>query len=204
MWELRPVVWEADRHTPTLLKGEQAMLTPPERTRYHQRIADLPLPPYPILLPAHSQPASSCWCSRINCQGATVVRQRESFPTDRRAAATVRGWLTTWMARHRLKARLPVDEVVLVVVELFTNAVRVNDPSQLIPITVTLDRQRLTIEVSDTNPTIPACDTSAAGVEDESGRGLAIVAALADEHGYTAHADRSGKTAWATFTKTRS
>ncbi|MFI6079605.1 ATP-binding protein [Streptomyces sp. NPDC051217] len=96
----------------------------------------------------------------------------------RRAAGVLRRW--------RLP-RATVDDAVLVVCELVTNALRHGRSPVHVALHrgLHLGRGALTISVSDHGhipyPTGPEQDLGHAG---ESGRGLSIVAALAQAHGY--------------------
>lgn len=100
---------------------------------------------------------------------------RVDLASDARAAGQarrkVRQVLTGW--------QLPslVDNVVLAVSELVTNAVRYGRP----PLFLVLRRDdtRVRLDVHDADPTEPTRQRPAAGPDAESGRGLDIVAALA-------------------------
>ncbi|MFW6722388.1 ATP-binding protein [Streptomyces sp. MAR4 CNY-716] len=90
------------------------------------------------------------------------------------------------------------DDVVLICSELATNAVQhAHTPGRLFMVRLTLRGRVCVIEVSDANRVPPR--RLAAGPEDECGRGLRLVAELADGMG---HHDREplGKTVWARVT----
>lgn len=90
------------------------------------------------------------------------------------------------------------DTVVLVVSELVTNAVRHarSAPGREIALRVTRTETHLVrVEVSDAGDTLPHLRT--AGPDDESHRGLVLVAALAVRHGVTPRPHGIGKTVWA-------
>ncbi|PIB04480.1 MULTISPECIES: ATP-binding protein [Streptomyces] len=125
---------------------------------------------------------------------------RSTFPAHPSRAAGVRAML----AEHLTHLRLPPehrDSAVLATDELFANAVQHGSPDDDGTITVTIEyaESELRVTVADCSPALPRLCT-ADGAE-ESGRGLAIVAALADDWG-TAPADpgSSGKKVWFTLT----
>jgi anti-sigma regulatory factor (Ser/Thr protein kinase) len=96
-----------------------------------------------------------------------------------------------------------------VVSELVTNAVTAAatppDPDPVSPqavrLTIRLLARRVRVEVFDTTPELPVPGTPTGN--DERGRGLHIVGALATEHG-TTPGGKGGKTIWASFARTPS
>ncbi|WP_327699452.1 ATP-binding protein [Streptomyces sp. NBC_00459] len=108
-----------------------------------------------------------------------------------RVRRTVAAHLTLWHLSHLL------DEVVLATSELFANAVRHAgaDPADSIALVLEHTEDELRVTLSDPSPLLPRPRTS--GTAAESGRGLAIVAALADDWG-TAPPDPGtpGKKVW--------
>ncbi|MCW2901018.1 MAG: serine/threonine protein phosphatase [Streptosporangiaceae bacterium] len=96
--------------------------------------------------------------------------------------------LISWALRHLM------EPAKLVVSELFTNALHATPGKD----TFLLFKQEITsisIGVWDSSPEMPvmgACD-----LQGESGRGLYIVAALADDHGAYRVGDPNGKIVWA-------
>lgn len=98
--------------------------------------------------------------------------------------------------------KLP-DEVTetaaLLLSELMTNAYRHAkvSPGREIWARCALEADRLRISVSDANDTLPA--PRHASLDDESGRGLGLVEALADEWGAEPRAGGIGKTIWFTL-----
>jgi anti-sigma regulatory factor (Ser/Thr protein kinase) len=104
-------------------------------------------------------------------------------------------------ARRFAASRLPSDasptrlaDVAMVVSELVTNAVRAG--AETIQLALTLDGRRVRIEVTDDVAGWPAMRD--AGEEDVTGRGLPLVAALAERWGVEPN-DPTGKHVWATL-----
>lgn len=89
-----------------------------------------------------------------------------------------------------------VDRVVLVVSELVTNGVRYGRP----PLRLVLRRgdQAVRVDVHDAVPQEPRLDRGSSGGEDESGRGLLIVSAVADTVGVE-QVPGDGKHVYASF-----
>ncbi|MDT7545652.1 MAG: hypothetical protein QOE99_1762 [Actinomycetota bacterium] len=114
--------------------------------------------------------------------------------SDPHAAAEARQATRDVLSRWRLTAL--IDTVVLAVSELVTNALRHGRP----PIGLTLRRrgQNLRVDVHDADPREPARDGATSLADAESGRGMEIVAALADEVGVEQVPD-DGKVVFASF-----
>ncbi|GGN78809.1 hypothetical protein GCM10011579_062350 [Streptomyces albiflavescens] len=115
---------------------------------------------------------------------------RTTVPAHPSRAAGVRAML----AEHLTHLRLPpecLDNAVLATDELFVNAVQHGSPDRGNMITVTIEytERELRVTVADSSPDLP-CLRTPDGAE-ESGRGLAIVAALANDWG-TAPPDPGG------------
>lgn len=108
-----------------------------------------------------------------------------------RARTLLREQATSW--------KLP-DEVtetaVLLLSELLTNAYRHAkvSPGREIRARFALDGDRVRVCVTDANDTLPVLRN--ASLDDESGRGLALVAALADDWGASCREGGIGKTVW--------
>ncbi len=85
------------------------------------------------------------------------------------------------LARWELSAVL--DDVVLATDELFANAVRhaSTDPADTIGVVLECSGQELRVTLADPSPVLPL--PRVVGSESESGRGLSIIAALADDWG---------------------
>ena len=92
--------------------------------------------------------------------------------------------------------QVPVDAYVaaLLTSELVTNAVR-NEADPTVMLDVTCSAARLRVDVHDTSRAMPA--PADAPADAETGRGLIIVGALADEWGFYATPD--GKTVYFTL-----
>lgn len=123
---------------------------------------------------------------------------RFTVPAEPSWAAGVR----RLVAEHLAGLPLPADQrdgAVLAVDELFANAVRhaSADPRDAVTVTVEWSPPTLRVTVADCSPVLPRphpVDATA-----ESGRGLAIVAALADDWGTAPpEPDRRGKRVWFT------
>jgi serine/threonine-protein kinase RsbW len=109
------------------------------------------------------------------------------------------------LARHRVVAQVVSwDEAIgseardgleLAVAELVTNAIRHTD-AVLVLVRVTLAGHLLRLEVFDGSPTIPTPKPETGG-DAENGRGLQLVALVADRCGH--EPTRRGKVAWAEF-----
>ncbi|WP_234354483.1 ATP-binding protein [Streptomyces sp. NRRL WC-3618] len=110
-----------------------------------------------------------------------------------------------WLSRCQLRKQLAVWEVsafediaVLLFSELFTNALRNSPRGREIQTRFMLYSDRLRIEVADTSEKMPQPRT--AGDDEESGRGLVLVEALADKWGVEPRSREGqyapGKTVW--------
>jgi anti-sigma regulatory factor (Ser/Thr protein kinase) len=110
-----------------------------------------------------------------------------SLPADARSVAAARRLLRTALNGHQPAA---VEDAILMISELVTNAVR--HTRDVLLVLVTIHDDTLRVDVSDDNPTVPV--TPDPEHDATSGRGLRIVQALADHWGITPTAD--GKTIW--------
>jgi anti-sigma regulatory factor (Ser/Thr protein kinase) len=114
----------------------------------------------------------------------TLPREEASA---RRARALVDRALSAWNLEQL------VENGTLIVSELATNSIQ-HSACRMLQVSVTLlADSRVRIAVSDTSPGLPAQRTAAA--DDENGRGMAVIAALADTIGTDASA--CGKRVWA-------
>ncbi|MGC4984401.1 ATP-binding protein [Streptomyces sp. DT193] len=113
-----------------------------------------------------------------------------------RARTLLREQATSWKVPEEV-----AETAVLLLSELMTNAYRHArvSPGREIRARCALDDNRLRVWVTDASDTLPAPrDTSP---DDESGRGLALVAALADNWGATPREGGVGKTVWFQLTR---
>ncbi|MET8980358.1 ATP-binding protein [Streptomyces sp. NPDC004539] len=121
----------------------------------------------------------------------TVARQ---YPRQRRSVARVRDDLRNQLVRWRVGGELAYDAELLVS-ELATNAVNARAlPGREILVEVSLSDTGLRIEVADPSEELPVARE--AGEWDEGGRGLVLVAALAEEWGVGPR-EGVGKVVWA-------
>ncbi|MDT5154741.1 MAG: hypothetical protein QOI01_6474 [Mycobacterium sp.] len=117
-----------------------------------------------------------------------------SFPWDTATPGRARSWAAEQISGALLNSALlsaGLDDVVLVVSELVTNALQAGCSSADLRIEV--DADTVTVAVTDDAPGEPVAVH--AGPEDVHGRGLFVVAALASDWGVR-KADR-GKEVWA-------
>ncbi|HKR50961.1 MAG TPA: ATP-binding protein [Pseudonocardiaceae bacterium] len=95
--------------------------------------------------------------------------------TPHKARTLVGGTCRRWRVARRV-----VDDVLLIVSELVTNAV-VHAPGERVTVAVLLTAGDVWVAVIDQGPRRPL-HAHAADADDEHGRGLVLVAALADRH----------------------
>ncbi len=86
-----------------------------------------------------------------------------------------------------------IDDAVLVVSELVTNAVKNSAINAAVKVWLWTDGQRLLIEVRDMGPGIPLLVDPTP--DEDGGRGLAVVNALSKDWG--CYPQRGGKVVWA-------
>ncbi|MFD4611067.1 ATP-binding protein [Streptomyces sp. NPDC058440] len=126
-------------------------------------------------------------------------RIRSTVPADPSWAAAVRRLVAGQLARLPLSADQR-DGAVLATDELFANAVKHarTDPDDTVTVTVEGSAHALRVTVADSSPVLPR--PRPADATAESGRGLAIVAALADDWGMSPpEPGRPGKRVWFTL-----
>ncbi len=132
-------------------------------------------PPAPDGSRTQDAPLTVCWDLPHN------------LPIVGKARAMVREILVAWELHHL------VDDAVLVAGELLANAIVHGEPVVRLSVRACTDELRLQVTDRGTGqPRLLALDAEAV-----HGRGLAIVRALAHDHGVTPLPDRPGKTVWA-------
>jgi anti-sigma regulatory factor (Ser/Thr protein kinase) len=94
-----------------------------------------------------------------------------------------------------LLPRTVAEDVLLVVSELVTNAVRHGGTGIELALTVFSDRVR--VAVSDSGAALPVVTPGQPALDRPTGRGLLIVAATARDWGVDRAGARQGKTVWA-------
>ncbi|WP_018568514.1 ATP-binding protein [Streptomyces sp. PsTaAH-124] len=137
--------------------------------------------------------------ARVADRAAGPPRLRSTVPADPSWASAVRRLVTQHLARLRLTAD-QCDSAVLATDELFANAVSHASSGPRDTVTLTIERtaRTLRVTVADRSPLLPR--RRAADAADESGRGLAIVAALADDWGLAPpEPGNRGKRVWFTL-----
>lgn len=117
------------------------------------------------------------------------------LPRTARSVGRARGFLAG-QAREWKVSDEATDTAVLLLSELMTHACRHArvPPGREVWVRCTLLEQALRVEVSDANGSLP--QMRHAGPDDESGRGLALVSALAHAWGAFPRACGIGKTVW--------
>ncbi|MEU6339733.1 MULTISPECIES: ATP-binding protein [unclassified Streptomyces] len=107
-------------------------------------------------------------------------------------------------ARRRVRARLRdwgvaegiCDDAVLVVSELFTNAVR-HSGGEKVACAVRVERGVVRVEVADQGIGLTAPQVKVADVGEECGRGLLLVGAVSRAWGVVTGPDGTGRVVWA-------
>ncbi|WP_037686215.1 ATP-binding protein [Streptomyces aureocirculatus] len=115
-----------------------------------------------------------------------------------RARTLLREQATSWELSSTV-----TETATLLLSELLTNAYRhaTVSPGREIWTRCVLKADRLHIAVTDANGTLPA--PRQASLEDESGRGLTLVATLSDDWGAEPRPEGVGKTVWFELTVTQ-
>ncbi|MCX4903046.1 ATP-binding protein [Streptomyces sp. NBC_00878] len=117
-------------------------------------------------------------------------------PAQASRASGVRRTVAEQLSYLRLPAER-LDNAVLATDELFANAVKYGSPDagDMVTVTVECTDHEVRVTVADRSPDLPRHRT--ADVAEESGRGLAIVAALVDDWGIAPPAPgETGKRVW--------
>ncbi|MGW1159056.1 ATP-binding protein [Streptomyces sp. NPDC002519] len=118
------------------------------------------------------------------------------LPRHARSVGRARTLLREQAASWKLPDEV-TDTAVLLLSELMTNAYRHAKvpPGREMRARCVLEADRLRVSVTDADGTLPTPPRQAAS-DDESGRGLALVAALAEEWGAEPRPGGIGKTVW--------
>jgi anti-sigma regulatory factor (Ser/Thr protein kinase) len=115
-----------------------------------------------------------------------------ALPRSPSAARAARAYVETalriWYAPEKL-----IDDVALLVSEIVTNAIRHATGPQLV-LSMSQERDLLHCRVVDSSAELPSPRASSA--EDQAGRGLQLVAAIASRWGTEPLVDGSGKAVW--------
>ncbi|MFD8392484.1 ATP-binding protein [Streptomyces sp. NPDC059680] len=147
-----------------------------------------------MLSTSHGKPGTLA-LAPTHAPGADLERRRKLFDRRRTTPGAARRFvaetLTQWGRTERL------DDVQLCVSELATNAILHGAPSGgLVLVRITLDDIQLRIEVHDSGEAPPLRQHVPATAE--TGRGLLLVSALADDWGVEERGG-PGKCVWAAF-----
>ncbi|BCL25836.1 ATP-binding protein [Streptomyces aurantiacus] len=121
---------------------------------------------------------------------------RSVVPAQPSRASGVRRMVAEQLSHLRLPAEL-LDNAVLATDELFANAVKHGspDPGETVTVSVECTDHEVRVTVADRSTDLPRHRT--AGTAEESGRGLAIVAALTDDWGIASpEPGETGKRVW--------
>ncbi|MEU4655920.1 ATP-binding protein [Streptomyces sp. NPDC023723] len=133
-----------------------------------------------------------------NSTGTTFDMRFTSTPRGARLArrlAAVR--LDAWGIPYGTR---PHDDIVLIVAELTTNAVRHGHvPGRDFRLRMAADTRTVRVEVTDARAERPPRRASDVGGDDETGRGLLLVAHLAAHWDWHPRPDGPGKTVWAEY-----
>lgn len=130
----------------------------------------------------------------VRTGAAVTYEANATFPADPQTPGRARGW-----ALAHIRAGLEdadgmlLDDAALVLSELVTNALRAGSTAVTVHLQVWPGRLR--VAVSDAAPGRPRLRRP--GIRETSGRGLQVVAALADDWGVTELGDGGGKQVWA-------
>jgi anti-sigma regulatory factor (Ser/Thr protein kinase) len=128
-----------------------------------------------------------------------VSEQRLTLAESLQAPAHARAW--TALQLPPLPTHI-VEDALLLVSELVTNAVRHGRPDIVISLAITADRIR--VEVRDGGDSLPMLPAGHPSIDRATGRGLLIVAATAHDWGVERMPGIAGKTVWAELDMTAS
>ncbi|GAA2119308.1 ATP-binding protein [Streptomyces synnematoformans] len=135
------------------------------------------------------------WDPQATAHDSGLATAVHLFARHPKSPGRARDVLRIQLARWQVDSRT-AETAVLLLSELVTNAVRHGrvPPGRRVGTRFTLDTGALRIEVADANNDLPL--PRIAGVDDESGRGLALVDALADDWGTYRRPNGIGKCVW--------
>jgi anti-sigma regulatory factor (Ser/Thr protein kinase) len=141
----------------------------------------------PTLTRTNSRPRGAIVIETLDRSNAACWELPDDLSVTGETRHKVTDILTTWGVGDLM------DDVILVVGELLANAVTYGEP----PIRLALSSRsdELRVQVTDHGTDQPR--ELDLGIDATHGRGLAIVAALAGDHGVTRPPDGPGKTVWA-------
>jgi len=122
------------------------------------------------------------------------VRMERTFSRTREAVPRTRRFVREAITDHVPDGR--ADDILVCTSELATNALQHTPPGRMFRVCVTLTRGTLRLEVHDAGDGMP--QVREAVEDDDRGRGLLLVATLADNWG-TSRRDGPGKIVWAAF-----
>lgn len=115
------------------------------------------------------------------------------LPNDLTSPSVARRSIAEFAAAHGLRGQA-TDSVVLIASEMVTNAIV--HGTEPVVMMVTFRESVMAVEVADGDPYAGSVRLRAAGNPEPGGRGLRIIALLADRWGV--RPSRHGKTVWAT------
>ncbi|WP_189134177.1 ATP-binding protein [Wenjunlia tyrosinilytica] len=113
------------------------------------------------------------------------VVHHAAFPPLTARVGSVRRYVRTCAARFGVTHRFPMDDVALVVSEMFANATtHADNAGSDVTVAIGLSGPLLRLEVHDLDPR--PCVPAAASGTDDSGRGMLLIAALSQRWGMIA------------------
>lgn len=128
----------------------------------------------------------------VDLRDATGLGERETVHVEHSALGPGQARRAVAACAARLGLDDATDDLLLVVSELVTNAVRHGAPP--VRLEVTVDDDAIVVRVADGSTGLP--QPRDVDPEAEGGRGMTLVDLLTTEHGV--HSDPPGKTVWAT------
>jgi hypothetical protein len=123
---------------------------------------------------------------------AAVSDQRLTLTEGLYAPAHARAWASSRLPEVAQEVE---EDLLLLVSELVTNAVRHGRPE--IEVGISVSSERVRVEVSDCSDALPVLPPARPSVDRPTGRGLLIVSATALDWGVQLRPGIAGKTVWA-------